>query len=199
MTKPVWNYDLKAAPRLTRLLILDECGEVFVAKVSCDLPGHFLYRMHTNHIQSKHRIVKAKMDGKPVLARVSVGEPWKEVFEHNWISYQRNFDFKPIAWMAEPALPSRLPALSDLERQILSGWEHCHWDMAIMSFAGVAHRSGVEQKRVRRIVRALTRKDVLQYCQTSWTEDGQTGGAGYQPTKIGWQLISCELFLPDRK
>ena len=199
MTKPVWNRCLEAAPRLTRLLVLDECGEVFVAKVRYDRPGTFLYRTHENFIKSKHKIIDTVMDSEEVKSMVACDEPWEEVFSHNWTSWQRNFDAKPVAWIVEPPLPSRLPTLSDLERQILSAWEHCHWDMAILAFAAVADRARIDQKRVRRIVRALTRKEALKYCRTSWTEDGQTGGAGYQPTKIGWQLISCDLFLPERK
>lgn len=58
-----------------------------------------------------------------------------------------------------------------------------------LSFAGVAQRSGLDPKHVRRTVRALARKGLAEYGKGLWTDGGEPAGSGYAITKLGHAAI----------
>jgi hypothetical protein len=58
-------------------------------------------------------------------------------------------------------------------------------DFCFLSFKGVAERSGLDPKLVRRTVRSLARKGFARYGKGLWTDDGELAGAGYCCTKEG--------------
>lgn len=60
-----------------------------------------------------------------------------------------------------------------------------------LSFSGVAGRSELDPKHVRRTVRALARKGLAQYEKGLWSEDGEVAGSGYGLTKQGREILAA--------
>ena len=58
-------------------------------------------------------------------------------------------------------------------------------DFCFLSFKGIASRSGLDPKIVRRTIRSLARKGFARYQRGLWTEDGEMAGSGYCCTKEG--------------
>lgn len=56
-----------------------------------------------------------------------------------------------------------------------------------LNFEGVARRSGLDPKHVRRTVRALARKGLAEYGKGLWNDDGEPAGAGYRCTVAGFE------------
>jgi hypothetical protein len=75
------------------------------------------------------------------------------------------------------ALKALAEAYSDYE-------EYCY-----LGFKGIAARSGLEQRLVRRTVRSLARKGFAEYGKGLWTDDGALAGSGYRCTKAGYAAI----------
>lgn len=61
-------------------------------------------------------------------------------------------------------------------------------DRAYLSFRGVAQRSGLDLRHVRRSVRALARKGFAEFGEGLWDEEGPRG-AGYCCTHDGMTLL----------
>jgi len=77
--------------------------------------------------------------------------------------------------------------LSERERKALEALTDAGGsdDYGYLSFKGIASRSGLEPRVVRRTVRALARKGLAEYGKGLWTDDGELAGAGYCATKAG--------------
>jgi hypothetical protein len=58
-------------------------------------------------------------------------------------------------------------------------------EFGYLSFAGIASRSGLDRKIIRRSVRALARKGLAEYGRGLWTEEGTLAGSGYCATRAG--------------
>lgn len=78
--------------------------------------------------------------------------------------------------------------LNGYEAQAFTGWKDCDRDFSVLSFAGVAKESGLDRSKVRRAVRGLARKGLVEFVQVSWTDDGEMHGAGYGLTDAGVAL-----------
>lgn len=71
----------------------------------------------------------------------------------------------------------------------LLAWRGTNEENNVFSFGVVSRESGLERSKVRRIVRYLARKGLLQFCQVSWNDEGPRG-AGYMPTTAGYEEIA---------
>lgn len=78
--------------------------------------------------------------------------------------------------------------LQGYEAQAFTAWTNVSEDWSILSFKGVAAKSGLELAKVRRAVRGLARKGLVEFFRTSWTDEGVPNGAGYGLTKAGVAL-----------
>jgi Mn-dependent DtxR family transcriptional regulator len=83
-------------------------------------------------------------------------------------------------------------ALTELEAKTLTAWKGSDPDYGYLSFDQIAHRSGVERYRVRRFVRALARKGLVQYGRGLWSDEGDMRGAGYGLTTAGAGVIAAQ-------
>jgi hypothetical protein len=63
-------------------------------------------------------------------------------------------------------------------------------DFCFLSFAGIAARSDIDPKLIRRTVRSLARKGLAKYGRGLWTDDGEMAGSGYACTKEGSLALS---------
>lgn len=82
------------------------------------------------------------------------------------------------------------PSLSKTELSVFRAWEGTDADYGYLSFKGTAKRSGVELHKIRRTVRAIARKGLLEFSAGLWTDDGEMAGAGYGLTKAGRELLN---------
>lgn len=80
--------------------------------------------------------------------------------------------------------PNEKQALAALASAYVESDGFCY-----LSFAGIASRSGLDPKLVRRTVRSLARKGFAQYCRGLWTEDGEVAGSGYACTQAGYKAM----------
>jgi hypothetical protein len=80
--------------------------------------------------------------------------------------------------------------LSFTEAATLKAWDGTGEDDNVLSFDLVSECSGVARTRVRRAVRSLARKGVLEFCRCSWNDEGQMCGAGYLPTDVGRAILA---------
>ena len=71
------------------------------------------------------------------------------------------------------------------EKQAFKAWDDCSVDFSIIGFKVVSERTGLDPKKVRRAVRGLARKGLLEFYRMSWTDDGVPNGAGYGLTELG--------------
>lgn len=82
-----------------------------------------------------------------------------------------------------------IPELSKNEAAALTAWRDTCEEDNVLSFAVVAQRSALAERKVRRFVRALARKGFVKFCRMSWNDEGPRG-AGYFPTNVGYAAIS---------
>lgn len=75
--------------------------------------------------------------------------------------------------------------LSKTEAAVFRAWEGCSEDYGYLSFASVSRRSSVEPYKIRRAVRAIARKGLLQFGKGLWDDEGSPRGSGYGLTKTG--------------
>lgn len=75
-------------------------------------------------------------------------------------------------------------------QRVLSAWREVDPELGYLSFRGVSRRSGVGEDKIRRIVRHLARKGLLQFGKGLWDEDGPRG-AGYGLTPAGRTAIAA--------
>jgi hypothetical protein len=78
--------------------------------------------------------------------------------------------------------------LVGFEAQAFNAWKECSEDFSIIGFKTVASRTGLDQRKVRRAVRGLARKGLVQFYRVSWTDEGIPCGAGYGLTKAGLEF-----------
>lgn len=79
--------------------------------------------------------------------------------------------------------------LSTNEHKTLMAWKGTCEEDNVFSFAVVAREAEIPSGSVRRFVRALARKGMLQFCRVSWNDEGPRG-AGYMPTPQGYAHIA---------
>lgn len=78
--------------------------------------------------------------------------------------------------------------LQGYEAKAFTAWLDCSEDFSVLSFDTIAGRAGIDRSKVRRAVRALARKGLVEFHRVSWTDDGEMCGAGYGLTKLGVEL-----------
>lgn len=81
--------------------------------------------------------------------------------------------------------------LSTLEQQTLLAWEDVHADFGYLNFRGVAQRCTTPQHQIRRVVRALARKSMLQFGRGLFTDEGEVAGSGYGLTQAGRNYLDA--------
>lgn len=79
---------------------------------------------------------------------------------------------------------------SKTEEMVLIAWDNCDPDYGYFSFSLIATKSGVEKHRIRRAVRALSRKGFLQFAKGLTDEDGEFRGSGYGLTQDGFNFLN---------
>lgn len=75
--------------------------------------------------------------------------------------------------------------LTGYEKSAFKAWAECDEDYSILSFKAIAHRAEMDISKVRRAVRGLARKGLVEFSRVSWSDEGVVGGAGYGLTKDG--------------
>lgn len=65
-------------------------------------------------------------------------------------------------------------------------------EFGYLSFKGIARRSGLDPKFVRRTVRSLARKGFAEYGRGLWNDDGEMAGSGYCCTKAGCAALPSD-------
>lgn len=75
--------------------------------------------------------------------------------------------------------------LTGNEAIAFEAWKECDVDYSVISFATVSHQTGLHISKVRRAVRGLARKGLVEFIRVSWTDEGVPHGAGYGLTKRG--------------
>lgn len=96
---------IESAPKDGSPFFIQQDGEIFVARYTRDLVPRLCYRMHGLRVESQYRIVKTEMDGRVVEAQVPINQPWREVYEHNWVMWTRGYQFSPAQWAPIPPRP----------------------------------------------------------------------------------------------
>jgi hypothetical protein len=81
-------------------------------------------------------------------------------------------------------------ALSKTETAVFRAWEGVDADFGYLSFKAVSEDSGVEIHRIRRAVRSIARKGLLQFSKGLWTDEGQLYGSGYGLTEAGREHLN---------
>lgn len=79
--------------------------------------------------------------------------------------------------------------LSKAETEVFKAWDGVPHDFGYLSFRSAAERSGVEHCKIRRAVRAISRKGLLQFEKGLWNDDGSLYGAGYGLTDAGREYL----------
>lgn len=70
----------------------------------------------------------------------------------------------------------------------MEAWRGTCEENNVLPFRTVAEFSEVPTHLVRRVVRALARKGMVEFCQMSWNDEGPCG-AGYMPTEAGYEYL----------
>lgn len=82
--------------------------------------------------------------------------------------------------------------LSATEAKVLVAWRDCAVGYGF-PFKVAAKRSGVDEHKIRRAVRALARKGAVEFERSLWDEcDGGMIGAGYVLTKVGSDYLDSQ-------
>ena len=79
--------------------------------------------------------------------------------------------------------------LRGYEKQAFTAWADLDKDFSVLSFKRVSQVSGVEEHRIRRAVRGLARKGLVEFHRCCWDEDGEMRGAGYGLTTAGAAIL----------
>lgn len=80
--------------------------------------------------------------------------------------------------------------LTGYEAIAFEAWKECDVDYSVISFATVSRRTGLHISKVRRAVRGIARKGLVEFFKCSWTDEGEPHGAGYGLTKFGAETIA---------
>ena len=90
-----------------------------------------------------------------------------------------------------PLTPEQVEALTALELTVLRAWRGMDVGYGF-GFNEAASRSGVDRSKIRRIVRSISRKGALEYCNALFWEDENRIGAGYFLTTAGDKILRCD-------
>ncbi len=85
------------------------------------------------------------------------------------------------------------PKLTSEQRKVLRALEsyadgYCG-DFGYVGFGPLARRTKMPRKTVRRVVRALARKNLAHFARGLFTEDGTVAGSGYCCTRAGAEAL----------
>ena len=79
--------------------------------------------------------------------------------------------------------------LSDRHLKILVAMADQDWDYRFMSFDSISAESEVDRGHIRRDVRHLARKGLVEFARGLSNEDGELRGSGYGITRAGLEII----------
>lgn len=82
------------------------------------------------------------------------------------------------------------PKLTDLEQQALFAWHGTCEENNVLSFDIIANWSRVPRPKVRRVVRSLARKGLVEIT-TGFSDEGMIMGRGYMPTPSGYAVLTA--------
>lgn len=71
--------------------------------------------------------------------------------------------------------------------EVLADSYHSDWNY--LCFAYIVEDTKLTLTEVRRAVRSLAKKDMVQFARGLFTEDGEVAGSGYGCTRLGFDLI----------
>jgi len=80
--------------------------------------------------------------------------------------------------------------LTDDERQTLRAWEGTSEENNVLPFSTISEWSMVPRHKIRRLVRSLARKGMLEIA-TGFSDDGMIMGRGYMPRKAGYEILKA--------
>ena len=89
---------IETAPKDGTAFLVAQDGEVFVARYTRDYIPRLCYRMHSLRVESAYRVITIDLDGQKVEAQVPINQPWREIYEHNWVLWTRGFKIAPTEW-----------------------------------------------------------------------------------------------------
>jgi hypothetical protein len=87
--------------------------------------------------------------------------------------------------------------LSQNERTALNAWMETEADFGFLCFKAVGHKSGLPSHLIRRTVRSLARKGLLQFAKGLTDEEGEFYGSGYGLTAQGREVLN--MFEPTNQ
>ncbi|MFD1328254.1 hypothetical protein [Mycoplana ramosa] len=79
--------------------------------------------------------------------------------------------------------------LHGYEAKAMQAWRDASEEFGVLCFRAIATRAEIDASKVRRAVRGLARKGLVEFVRSSFTEDGETYGAGYKPTAAGLAIL----------
>jgi DNA-binding IclR family transcriptional regulator len=82
--------------------------------------------------------------------------------------------------------------LNPIERKVLAALLPADDDFGFLSFRGIARRTRLNRKEIRRACRSLRRKGLATFSSGLWNDDGQVAGSGYAATKEGRVVSSAQ-------
>jgi DNA-binding MarR family transcriptional regulator len=111
-------------------------------------------------------------------------------FNRAWTDFVRKFE------RTEPTQKKSFK-INTFELQVLMGMNENtvpqdHWSMDggfFYSFKAIQGYSGIPMEKVRRTVRSLARKGLMEYCRGLMTEMQEAAGAGYRITDEGREYV----------
>jgi hypothetical protein len=80
--------------------------------------------------------------------------------------------------------------LSTTETKVFKAWSETDRDFGYLTFEATAQYSGIAKHRIRRAVRAIARKGLLQFGKGLWTDEGALYGSGYGLTDAGREYLN---------
>lgn len=80
--------------------------------------------------------------------------------------------------------------LSANETLAMEAWRDCEWGLY---FRGVRERCSLPEKQIRRTVRALARKGMVELMQLFNEETGEVAGSGYVATPKGTAYLKATV------
>lgn len=80
--------------------------------------------------------------------------------------------------------------LNPTERKVLAALVPSYGDFGYLNFKGIASRTRLTRKEIRRACRSLARKGLAEYGRGLWSDDGEVAGSGYSATKAGCEYVN---------
>jgi hypothetical protein len=81
--------------------------------------------------------------------------------------------------------------VNPIELKVLRVLAASNWydGFGFLNFRGIAARTKLKRKEIRRAARSLARKGLAEFQKGLWTEDGEVAGSGYGCTKAGADFL----------